>query len=425
MFYKETNFKETQIGKIPKDWDMAEVGDLGEVITGTTPSTFVKEYWNGEYPFVTPTDITEGKYVKETERKVTEKGLQKGRLTPKDSVLVTCIASVGKIALASEPCITNQQINAIICKEGVDPYYVYYATAFRSNILKTWAGRTTNPIVKKSLFEKFPLALPRNVNEQRKIAEVLSTVDEAIQKTNEVIAKTECLKKGFMQELLTKGIGHKEFKDSEIGRIPKEWEALKLSEVIGTIQSGIWGDEANNENAYPVIRSTEITHDSRLDLSNVARRTIPHGKYQQYALKDGDILIVSSSGSRHLIGRCAIFNHAGDKQLYFFSNFMLRIHPTSRIISRFLYYFLSSNAYYEFLKRLQQTSTGLRNLPRKGFLTLKIPLPPLPEQQKIAEVLSTVDKKLELERNEKAKLERIKQGLMDLFVTGKVRVKVN
>jgi len=198
MFFKETNFNTTSIGQMPKDWNVVTVEELGEVVTGTTPSTFNKEYWDGEYPFVTPTDITETKYVEKTERQVTQKGVERGRLIPKDSVLVTCIASIGKIALASEPCITNQQINAIVCKEKMNPHYVYYTTAFRGDILKTWAGRTTNPIVKKSLFEKFPLALPKNAKEQQRIAEVLSTVDEAIQKTSEVITKTERLKKGLM-----------------------------------------------------------------------------------------------------------------------------------------------------------------------------------------------------------------------------------
>lgn len=132
MFCKETSFQDSSIGKIPKDWKTRTTKDLGEVVTGITPSTFVKEYWDGDCPFVTPTDISEKKYVEKTERKVSAKGLEKGRLIPKDSVLVTCIASIGKMALASENCQTNQQINAIICKDGVNPHYVYYALGFRA-----------------------------------------------------------------------------------------------------------------------------------------------------------------------------------------------------------------------------------------------------------------------------------------------------
>jgi type I restriction enzyme S subunit len=195
-------FKDTEIGRIPKEWEVVRIGDLGEVITGTTPSTSVKEYWNGECPFVTPTDMTESKYVDKTERGVTEKGLQKGRLIPKDSVLVTCIASIGKIALASEHCITNQQINAIVCNKGVDAHYVYYAIAFRNDVLKAWAGRTTNRIVKKSLFEKFLLPLPPRT-EQRQIADILAAVDKKLELERNEKAKLERIKQGMMDFLLT------------------------------------------------------------------------------------------------------------------------------------------------------------------------------------------------------------------------------
>jgi type I restriction enzyme S subunit len=404
MPYKETNFKETQIGKIPEDWDMAEVGDLGEVITGTTPSTFVKEYWNGEYPFVTPTDMTEGKYVKETERKVTEKGLQKGRLIPKDSVLVTCIASVGKIALASEPCITNQQINAIICKEGVDPHYVYYATAFRSNMLKNWAGRTTNPIVKKSLFEKFPLALPRNVNEQQKIAEVLSTLDEAIQKTSEVIAKTERLKKGLMQELLTKGIGHKDFKDTEIGRIPKEWMVVKLGEIIEIHDSKRIPlsemERSKRKGNYPYCGANGII--------DYIDDYIFDGEYVLLAEDGGDYSTFGKSAYL-MSGKFWVNNHA---------------HVLSAIQGRTINLFVLHILNFFDLNPYIVGSTR-KKLNQEQMKEIKLPLPSLGEQQKIAEILSTIDQKLEVEGNEKARLERIKQGSMDLLLTGKIRVKVN
>jgi len=179
-FRKGRKLKKTEIGEIPEDWKVVTVKDIGEVITGTTPSTLVRDYWNGDIPFVTPTDITE-KYVKNTERYISQKGLQKARLLPKGSVLVTCIASIGKISIAPKPCISNQQINAIICKKDIDNEYIYYVMSYMSNKLKMWAGQTTSPIVKKSLFEKFTLPLPKNKNEQQKIAEILQTIDQKIE----------------------------------------------------------------------------------------------------------------------------------------------------------------------------------------------------------------------------------------------------
>jgi len=275
------------------------------------------------------------------------------------------------------------------------------------------------PLLKSLLIPLPPLP------EQRRIAEILSTVDDAIQKVDAAITKTERLKKGLLHELLTKGIGHKEFKDTEIGRIPKEWEVVRLREVISLYQNGIWGeDPVPLQKSYPVIRSTEITHDGKLDLSTVAYRRIPDEKVAKYKLQDGDILMVASSGSANLIGRVTLFKQPEDNKIYLFSNFMIRIRPRD-IDPHFLYYFLSSPRYYHFLRSLQQTSTGLRNLPKKDFLRLKIPLPPLPEQRRIAEILSTVDQKLDLLKRRKEKLIRIKKGLMNDLLTGKRRVKLN
>ncbi len=198
---------------------------------------------------------------------------------------------------------------------------------------------------------------------------------------------------------------------------PANWSITKLREVIASCQNGIWGDEPMpNEKSYPIIRSTEITHDGKIDLSTVSYRKVPNDKIEKYRLEDGDILIVGSSGSPHLIGRAALFEQPNNDQIYLFSNFMIRIRPKN-VYPRYLYYFLNSHKYYDFLKGLQQTSTGLRNLPKREFLQLLIPLPPLPEQKAIAKVLSTVDEAIQKVDEAIAKTERLKKGLMQKLLT--------
>lgn len=195
-------FKDSKIGKIPEDWEVVKLSDIGEIITGTTPSTKVKEYWGEGYQFVTPTDFSESKYVYTTERYVTQKGAKKARLIPKDSVMVTCIASVGEVSIASKDCITNQQINTIVCDKEINPYYIYYVMVFRKKILKRWAGITTSPIIKKSLFEKFPIPRPP-FPEQKTITQILSTVDKKLKLERKRKEKFERIKKSLMNDLLT------------------------------------------------------------------------------------------------------------------------------------------------------------------------------------------------------------------------------
>jgi type I restriction enzyme S subunit len=175
--------KKTEIGEIPEHWEVAKIKNIGEVITGTTPSTSVKEFWEGEIPFITPSDFEDDQiYVYQTERNVTKAGAKKGRIIPKDTILVVCIGStLGKIALSYKECITNQQINAIICDNSrVNPFFVYYFLLRNQSLLRSYAGTTTKPIVKKSLFENFKIPLPP-LSEQKEIAEILQTIDQKIE----------------------------------------------------------------------------------------------------------------------------------------------------------------------------------------------------------------------------------------------------
>jgi type I restriction enzyme S subunit len=423
-FYKETEFRETTIGKIPKEWDVKETEELGEVVTGITPSTFVKEYWNGDYPFVTPTDMTNGKYVEKTERKVTAKGLEKGRLIPKDSVLVTCIASIGKMALAFEDCLTNQQINAIICKEGVNPHYVYYALGFRTPALKSWAGQTTNPIIKKSLFEKFPISLPRNEPEQQNIAEVLSTVDLAIQKTDNVIWKTERLKKGLMQTLLTRGIGHKEYKDTPIGKTPKTWQIMKLEDLSEDgIKNGVFKRRHEFGRGAPLINVLDLFDGLEVNFRKLARVSVNERELHQFKVTAGDILFCRSSLNVEGVGHACLVDEPPEPAV--FECHVMRARPRKNVVlpQYLVVYCLSPYARQFILKHSKTTTMTTIDQPDLG--KLPVALPSLQEQARIAKIVYTIEKKLELERKQKARLERVKRGFMDLLLTGKVRVKVD
>jgi type I restriction enzyme S subunit len=198
-------FKDSETGKIPKQWEIVEIKDIGKVFTGKTPSTSESIYWNGNVPFITPEDMTGRKYVDNTNRYVTEEGVsQIGKLLPENTVLVVCIGStVGKVALARKECVSNQQINAILCNDEVINDFIYYSVSFRSSILRKYSGVAAVPIIKKSLFETFKISLPKEIEEQQKIAEILSTVDKKIDMEKKRKEKLERIKKGLMQDLLT------------------------------------------------------------------------------------------------------------------------------------------------------------------------------------------------------------------------------
>jgi type I restriction enzyme S subunit len=155
-------YKPSELGDIPEDWEIQSISNLGSIITGSTPSTAVDCYWGGSIPWVTPTDIGNKKDISNSERKITKRGLQSIRSLPANSVLVTCIASIGKNAILRSAGACNQQINAVIPNEGVDVDYLYYTVEFSKERLKQCAGVTATPIISKALFSEFILSFPKS-----------------------------------------------------------------------------------------------------------------------------------------------------------------------------------------------------------------------------------------------------------------------
>ncbi len=195
-------YKQSELGEIPEDWGVSKIQQLGLVITGGTPATAVSSYWNGDIPWVTPTDISDAKSISKTEREITTDGLAVIRKLPANTVLVTCIASIGKNAILRKAGACNQQINAIIPNELINVEFLYYAIEFSKERLKSSAGMTATPIISKALFSDFSLIVPK-FEEQNVIATILSDMDEDIQVLQQRLNKTCQIKQGMMQELLT------------------------------------------------------------------------------------------------------------------------------------------------------------------------------------------------------------------------------
>ncbi|OYD16056.1 hypothetical protein CH333_04465 [candidate division WOR-3 bacterium JGI_Cruoil_03_44_89] len=419
----KNNYRETETGKIPQRWDVVRVADLFKVETGTTPSTKKDEYWKeGFINWITPTDLSglKGKiYIQKSERKITEKALKQVGLTllPKHSLILSTRAPVGYIAILLDNATFNQGCKGLIPKNFTTIYpefYCYYLDNKKHNLKMLSAGSTFKELSKERI-ENFKILFPP-LPEQQKIAEVLSTVDEAIEKIEQAIEKSERVKKGLMQELLTKGIGHKEFKDTEIGRIPKEWGVVKLGE-IGALQYGFTASSEKTDTGIKFLRITDIKEDGSIGWDEVPYCTINDSGFKKYKLNESNILfarIGSTTGKTCYVGR----DIKG-----VFASYLIRLLPTKNINTKFLYFFTQSSIYWAQVNRRKEGQLK-KGLNAAVLSQLEIPLPQLLEQQKIAEILDTVDKRLGLLKDKKQKFERIKKGLMNDLLTGKRRVKV-
>ena len=182
-------------------WKTYIVKELGLVITGKTPNTEKKEYYGDEFLFITPTDI-HYKYTTKTERNLSKSGLNKSKLIPKNSVLITCIASIGKNTINKSDCAINQQINAIVPNNNFYYEYIYYYMTFNSPYLLKFAGKSATSIINKTTFEEIDVTIPP-LDEQKAIADILCKADEEIELLNKQLDLYTEQKKGLMQNLLT------------------------------------------------------------------------------------------------------------------------------------------------------------------------------------------------------------------------------
>jgi len=198
IFSQEIRFKDKNGNPFP-DWEEKKLGGIGEIFTGKTPKTSDKKLWNGSIDFITPTDINDSeKYQKVVARTI--KSNDKLKVLPINSLVYTCIASIGKMALTTKPAVTNQQINSIVVNHIVSSEYLYYALRNLTPIIKATQANTTLPIINKTDFSKFKVKVPCK-SEQQKIAGFLSSIDRLIEKLDRQMNLSQEWKKGLLQKM--------------------------------------------------------------------------------------------------------------------------------------------------------------------------------------------------------------------------------
>ncbi|MBI5556667.1 MAG: restriction endonuclease subunit S [Deltaproteobacteria bacterium] len=183
------------------EWEPKSIGQLGEVVTGSTPSTAQPEFYGGERLFVSPADISDDRFIKKTKTTLTEPGFRETRPIKANSILFVCIGStIGKIAQNRHECATNQQINSVIPNSENSDGFVYYALSGIADKIANLAGKQAVPIVNKSLFSSIELTVPK-LPEQDRIAICLSSLDELILAQTQKLVALKTHKKGLMQQL--------------------------------------------------------------------------------------------------------------------------------------------------------------------------------------------------------------------------------
>lgn len=191
----------TNFFNFPKELsNQQKIKDMGNVFTGSTPSTRITDYWDGEFPFISPSEIGISKYPNKTGRTVTKKGLLASRKIVKGDLLVTCVGEIGRIAIANELCCSNQQMNIISPYEKEDSEYIYYLITFHKKLLENYSTTSVVPILIKSTFED--IELPMFTSEKRaQLKNQMLDFEKVNTSCNELIDNSIKLKQGLINEI--------------------------------------------------------------------------------------------------------------------------------------------------------------------------------------------------------------------------------
>jgi Restriction endonuclease S subunits len=417
-------YKRTEVGVIPIDWDIDKLSNLVEKITDGTHKT--PTYTDDGVPFLRVTDIQKSKidwnnvkYISEEEHRELIK-----RCNPEiGDILYSKNGTIGipkiidwnkEFSIFVSLCLIKMKKENNRLSNKYLEKYLASDSCMNQIRLRAKQGTVTN----LHLEEIRELIIPMpSIEEQERISLVLSSVDEQIEITDNLIEKTKELKKGLMQKLLIKGIGHSRFKDTEIGKIPEKWEVTNLIDISqGKGEYGIGAVATEYVVGNPrYLRITDIGDESRLLFNDI--KGLDDEEYEKYILKHNDIVFARTGNTT---GKSYVYNTKDGDLVY--AGFLIKFSINPKLANvNFIKYVIQSKRYWDWVN-VMSTRSGQPGINSNEYAKLLIQIPSIEEQNQIALVISSVDEKIEQYDSKKEKLQELKKGLMQKLLTGKVRV---
>ncbi|WP_244362381.1 restriction endonuclease subunit S [Burkholderia pseudomallei] len=404
-------YKQTDAGVIPDDWDVKQLGELSSVSAGGTPSRSNANYWGGDIPWITTTEI-DFRLITESEQFITSIGLKNSaaKLMPAGALLMALYGqgkTRGKVGVLGFEAATNQACAAIILKEGYSREYAFHYLASRYDEIRKLSNTGNQENLNGALVRSIPVLLPP-LSEQSAIATALSDVDAQLSSLDALIAKKRDIKQAAMQQLLTG--------KTRLPGFEGEWTVKRLDQLANIRSGGTPSTTVSRfwDGGIPWCTPTDIT---RLGggkyLLDTSRQITSEGLSNSSAeLIPANSVVMTS---RATIGECAI-NLKPVTTNQGFKNFV----PFEDTDVNFLYYLLQTQK--QGFIQLCAGSTFLE-IGKTQLAAYKVHLPSTKaEQTAIAEVLSDMDAELAALEARRDKTRLLKQGMMQELLTGKTRL---
>lgn len=363
-FEKQIGLLAHQKQKLTSQWPPTKLEQIAEIVNGGTPDTNNTAYWeNGNICWATLVDTKE-KYLRDTQRKITEAGLKHSNLLPVDTVIFSSRATIGEVCINKVPTATNQGYKSFICNpKKIDHEFLYYVLSHNRSAFENLvpSGSKYKEINTKTIRE-FKIPLPPLPIQQQIVAEC-AAVD------NELAAAQGAIATAIATV------------NRKIGQIYESATALQpIDSLALAVQYGL--SEKMNEAGvgYKIFRMNEIIAGRMADNGSMKCANIPAAEFAKYRLNKGDVLFNRTNSIEH-VGKTGLFDLDGD---YCFASYLVRVVPdTAKVLPLFLTLMMNSPAFQQEAKGKASKSINQANINATIMRNIKVPVPPLTEQQRI------------------------------------------
>ena len=387
-----------------EDWEQCKLESLGKIITGNTPSTLKKEYWSANSEgvvWITPTDINSVK-TDCSERLLTEEGASQARIVPANSILVTCIASIGKNTINTVEAAFNQQINALVPHLS-NSYFILTMLNNMESAFKRVAGTSATSIINKKEFGQLSALLP-SVEEQNKIGEIFELIDKSITLHQRKLEHLNLKKKALLQKLFPKN--GERYPELRFPGFTDAWEQRKFSEI--TYLSGIKNKENKPYESYSISNEFGFIPQNE---------QFEHGGTMKTADKSMYYIVTQNSfaynPARINVGSIGYY----DKPDNVIVSSLYEVFKTTEIVNdKFLWHWFKSNQFNHLIEKYQEGGVRLYFYYDK-LCKGAIELPTIDEQNKISNLLNGLDLFITLHQRKLEHLQLQKKALLQqMFV---------
>ncbi len=408
----------------PCHWPKEDLGklftlQLGKMLNKNARETVPK------FPYLGNKDVQWGHFDFSDLREMhfDEQEREKFRLIPGD-LLVCEGGEIGRTALWTGEfgCYYQKAIHRLRLQSPskVDPRFILHFMRFAAShgLFADLTSQSSIAHLTREKLARLKVPLP-SLLEQRRIAAILSSVDGAIEKTQAVIDQVQVVKRGLMQELLTRGVPgrHTRFKQTEIGEIPEDWRLFRI-EQVGVVEAGRQRSPKAQGKPRPYLRVANV-YDGYIDTTSLLSMPFLEPEFVRLKLVPGDLLL-NEGQSKELVGRCA--QYSGEPRDCCFQNTLIRFQAGEHIRARFAFWVFRHYFYSGVFSAIARQTTSVAHLGVSRFANLKLALPDIEEQAAIVEGLETLNAREEIERCRLSQLGIVKSSLMSVLLTGELRV---